>query len=266
MTAKEFRYKLKRVFGAPAYRTMYDGINSDAPAIARAFPTTPMVAGYIDGNFTWSQSDWNLFPHAVHVYITYTASVDSGDVIDCESGDATPDQAAAWVRMRKSKGYYRPTIYCNLDTAPAVRQATGNMILGEDYDMWIAWYNGDPTQFVFSDGRKAVAKQYLSPAGGFYDKSSVYSSTWPTRTDPKPTAKGPYEHIVPAGNTHSLDWIAKQRNMKNYDEIVAVSKTKLNAVNMAVMNAYISLDNTCKNAKIDDATMPTGMRYWTENP
>jgi hypothetical protein len=167
-------------------RLMFDGINSDASAIARNFPGAALVAGYIDGLFQWGQADWNLFPHAVHVQIAISASSNAGDVIDCENGDATPVQAASWVRKRKAAGYYRPTIYCNMSTVQAVRQATGNLILGRDYDIWIADYDGSQSDVY----KGAAAKQYLSEAD--WDFSVVYDSGWPHRTAPKPPAPATY--------------------------------------------------------------------------
>lgn len=248
-------------------RLWYDGVPADAGAIARAFPNTPMIGGYVDGNYAWSSADWSLFPHADHILITAIpgsgASLDA-DVCDCETGDYTPGLAALWAREKRSRGYDRPTIYCNLSTAPSVRVATGTLLLGVDYDLWIADWTGSPHQIVFPDGRKAASTQFSSPRGGFYDESATYDSGWPHRKAPAP--KGPYRHVVPPGNIHSLDWIAKSRNMANYDGIVTLSKANLNAENLAVFNAYLALDQTCKFAKIPDAGMPDGMVYYTENP
>jgi hypothetical protein len=178
-------------------RIMYDGINSLAAGIHNRFPGTEMVAGYIDGNYAWTQAEWNLFPHAVKVQVTVSSSVNAGDVIDCETGDATPAEAAAWVRKRRAVGYYRPTIYCSRSVIPAVRQATGNLVLGRDYDIWVADYTGTPHQ-VTAPGTPAalcVATQYLNTAG--YDESTVYDDGWPHRTAPKPPAQ-PKPPVQPA--------------------------------------------------------------------
>lgn len=249
-------------------RLWYDGIPADAPQIARSFPNTPMIGGYTDGNFAWSSADWALFPRADHIKISAipgSATAMDADVADCETGDYNPASAAAWVREKRQRGYDRPTIYCNLSTCPAVRIATGTLLLGTDYDLWVADWTGSPHQIVFPDGRKAASTQFSSPRGGFYDESATYDSGWPHRKAPDPQASA-YRHVVPPGNTHSLDWVARQRNMANYDEIVTISKSNLNAENLAVLNAYLALDQTCKFAKIPDAGMPDGMVYYTKNP
>lgn len=170
---------------------MYDGINSLAPGIARRFPRTAMVAGYINGNFAWTRADWDLFPHADKVEITVTASADAGDVLDVEPGNAAPDQAADWIRRRKASGYYRPSIYCNLATVPAVRQGTGAYILARDYDIWVADWTGSPHEVTAPGLPRAACSvtQYRNTAD--YDVSVVYDAGWPHRHAPHAPAKAP---------------------------------------------------------------------------
>lgn len=176
-------------------RTMYDGINSLAAGIHQRFPNAAMVAGYIDGRFVWTTAEWNLFPRAVHVQIAVFSSTNAGDVIDCETGDATPAEAAAWVRMRKSAGYYRPTIYCSRSVIPAVRQATGSLILGHDYDIWCADYTGAAHQVNApgSPSATCAATQYQSTAD--YDVSAVYDDGWPHRSPPSNWVFGPVRDL-----------------------------------------------------------------------
>jgi hypothetical protein len=169
---------------------MYDGINSLAAGIRQRFPDAAMVAGYIDGRFVWTQAEWNLFPHALHVLVAVSSSTNAGDVIDCEAGDATPAEAAAWVRMRRAAGYYRPTIYCSRSVIPAVRQATGNLVLGRDYDIWCADYTGQPHQVTApgSPAANCAATQYLNTNA--YDASIVYDDGWPHRSAPAAKPSG----------------------------------------------------------------------------
>lgn len=160
---------------------MYDGINSDAGTIAKEFPDAAMVAGYVNGKFAWTESDWGHFPKAVHVEISVTASADAGDVLDVEADDATPDETEGWIRRRKASGYARPTIYCSRDTIPAVRKGTGEYLLGRDYDIWVADYTGTP-HGVSAPGlphAACVATQYESLQD--YDVSVVYHKGWPHR-------------------------------------------------------------------------------------
>jgi hypothetical protein len=169
---------------------MYDGINSLAAGIARAFPGAAKVAGYVNGRYAWSQAEWALFPHADHVTISVTASANAGDVLDVEQGDATPDQARGWIAMRKAAGLYRPTVYCSLSVVPAVRAATGSYILGRDYDIWVAKYDRSPSEPPAPGLPPArfAAKQYESDAD--WDISAVYDLEWPHRVPPGLPAPG----------------------------------------------------------------------------
>lgn len=163
---------------------MYDGINSLAAGIARAFPDAAKVAGYIDGTYAWSRADWDLFPHADHVTIAVRASTNAGDVLDVERGDASPDQAHGWIAMRKAAGLYRPTVYCSRSVIPAVRAGTGAFILGKDYDIWVADYTGQPHQVAApgSPAATCAATQYESTPG--WDATAVFDQGWPHRVPP----------------------------------------------------------------------------------
>lgn len=173
-------------------RTMYDGINVDAAAIAKLNPQ--MVAGYVNGpRSVWSAAEWNLFPHSVRVQITVTASANAGDVLDVEAGDAVPGQTEGWIRMRKAAGLYRPTIYCSLSAVPAVRTGTGPYILGKDYDLWVADYD-DSLKSVYP---LAAAKQYRNAAE--WDVSVVYDDGWPHRTSGNALPPPPAIPAWPAG-------------------------------------------------------------------
>jgi hypothetical protein len=167
-------------------RFMYDGINALAAGIARQFPKASMIAYYIDGGFAWSQAERDLFPDAEHVQISTSASLKQGDVLDVEPYDATAAQAKAWIEARKAAGLFRPTIYCNLSTVPSVRADTGSLILGTDYDIWVADYDGSPVAPAMPGLPVAsfAAKQYESTTG--YDASAVYDPGWPHRKAPAP--------------------------------------------------------------------------------
>jgi hypothetical protein len=138
------------------------------------------VCGYASGLYAWTDADFNLFPKSVHVYIATEASVDAGDVLDVESGAATPAEAESWIRKRKAAGYYRPTIYCSLATVPAVRTGTGPYKLGVDYDLWVAHWTGKP--HVAYPGAAATQYQSLSWA----DRDVAYDAGWPHRKRPGP--------------------------------------------------------------------------------
>lgn len=198
---------------------MYDGLNSDAPAIARAFPGARKVAGYLNGRYAWSQADWDLFPGADHVTITVTASAGEGDVLDVETGDATPAQAAAWIEMRHAAGLYRPTIYCSLSVVPAIRAATGPLILGRDYDIWVAKFDGSGAEPAVPGlpAARFAAKQYETNPS--WDESVLYDPEWPHRVAahpaPAPAPAGPSGTATGANVAwHPVDGVSVYRIQK----------------------------------------------------
>jgi hypothetical protein len=155
-------------------RTAYDGINTDAETIKKIIKPGDVVMYYIDGRYAWSAAEIALFPHNLHVTITVLGG--NADVADCETGDMTPEQAATWVVKRKAAGYDRPTIYRSLAGMPDIRKATGSLVMGKDWDAFVADYDRVPTQ-VYAG---AAAKQYKNTAG--YDVSEIYDDAWPHRS------------------------------------------------------------------------------------
>ena len=145
-------------------RRMYDSVNP-----ARIPRDAQMVAGYVNGKYKWSATDWALFPHAVHVGIAVRASFNGGEVLDVEIGDATPAEAPGWVQMRRAAGV-DPTVYCNSSTWPTVVRAFDAAGVPAPH-WWIAHYDGNP-----AIPRGAVAKQYQNTAN--WDVSSVVDH-WP---------------------------------------------------------------------------------------
>ncbi len=115
-------------------RTMFDSVTAaNIPYDAQ------IVAGYIDGRYAWKASDWALFPKSVKVKIAVNASTNDGNVLDVEAGNATPEGAVSWVRMRRISGQ-TPTVYCNLSTWQSVKDAFA--AAGENEPLyWLAYWN-----------------------------------------------------------------------------------------------------------------------------
>lgn len=152
-------------------RTMYDSTNPlDIPTTAQ------MVAGYDDGIFLWSTAGWNRFPNAVKVQIAISASHNFGHVLDVENGDATPQQAPGWVRMRMGAGILRPTLYVNRSSWATVAAYCANLPV----DWWVATLDGTKTVVPPPGVISPIAIQWANStiAGGHYDLSIVASS-WP---------------------------------------------------------------------------------------
>jgi hypothetical protein len=234
---------------APQPRLMYDSYDGTGiPGNAR------MVAGYP----WWPQSSWNKFAAVPEILVVTSASENSGDVLDCESGDATPDQCGPWIKMRKAAGYFRPTIYCGASNVAAVRQGTGSYVLGTDYDLWIAEWNGSPA----SAYPGSVAHQYYNQPNQLYDLSSVFDPDWPHRTaggsSPTPPAarKGPFRQV--ASGTLSLHAVAVARKTDSYS-LATLTLDHTNVANKKAFVAYLTKQGY-------DKTMPKGLVFYTDKP
>jgi hypothetical protein len=147
-------------------RLMYDSVTPSA------IPTTAaMVAGYVDGRYAWSAADWARWgTGTVKVRIAVFPSTSDGHVLDCETGDATPDQCPPWVLMRRRAGV-DPTVYCSEAWWPYVINAFKSQGVPEPH-YWVAAYPG-PGPVLYPG---SVAHQHTD-AGG-YDLS-VVADYWP---------------------------------------------------------------------------------------
>jgi hypothetical protein len=145
--------------------TMYDSVTAaDIPASAL------FVAGYVDGRYAWSAADWNRFPNALRLGISVFGN--TADVLDVETGDATPSDAVQWVANARAHGRPYPGVYCNASAWPTVRATFDAHQVAEPW-YWIADY--DNRRDIPSG---AVAKQYINdPAsGGHFDLSVISES------------------------------------------------------------------------------------------
>lgn len=136
--------------------TMYDSVTvSQIPAGAQA------VAGYIGGKFPTFHSLLVDFPHAKHLSIAINAN-EEAECLDIENGDATPEQAPAWVRKQHARGVKRPVIYADVSNMAAVLGAVlGSGIRRDEIRVWAAHYTFVPHIEEGSD-----ATQYTDRALG----------------------------------------------------------------------------------------------------
>ncbi len=142
---------------------MYDGVNPEnIPA------TAGVVAGYVDGPYQWHTDGWDRFPRASHVGICINPAHDTGEVLDVEPGDSTPEHAVNWVKVRREHGV-EPAIYCSKSAWEFVRHAFYEAGIAQPV-YWIAEWNGSP---ALEPGESA--HQYRNTPG--YDLS-VVSDSW----------------------------------------------------------------------------------------
>ena len=145
-------------------RTMYDGV--DPTKLPRG---AQLYAGYDDGRWPDAAAIAAAHPGVPVVRITTDPGDNLGQVLDVESGDATPNQAPAWCARAQL-----PTVYCSRSAWPGVRQAFANAEEPEP-SWWLADYQlSDHPAPPVPPG--AVALQYYS--GPDYDVSTV-SNYWP---------------------------------------------------------------------------------------
>lgn len=150
---------------------MFDSVNASAiPADAS------LVAGYIDGLYRWTPNDWARFPNARYVRIATSAATNAGEVLDVETGDATPDQAVTWTVARRRSGA-DPTVYVD-----SSRWLEASVAFARDHvtapHWWVAAHPGAGR--TIPPG--AVAHQFADL--GRYDLS-VVADYWPG-VDPIP--------------------------------------------------------------------------------
>jgi hypothetical protein len=169
-------------------RTFFDTVTTaDYPR------KTKNALAYYDGHYANIVAVHKRFPKATVVTVTVLGTP-GAHMADCETGDLSPTQAAAWAHGEHSKGR-TVTIYANESTMPAVKAAIDKTGLRPSLDvlLFLAKYDGDPT---IPPGY--VGKQYQSPDGtgrGFisahYDVSSVLDYWRGVDKPPKPPKRTP---------------------------------------------------------------------------
>lgn len=106
-----------------------------------------------------------------------TIAVNTGGVarlLDVEPGDATPAQAGGWVRAMVDRHIYRPGIYANASTMPAVEQSLAGWHLARSqYVLMVAAWDGNPaipSGFDAKQWKSIPALDWDSFAASFFAK------------------------------------------------------------------------------------------------
>ncbi len=124
------------------------------------------VAGYADGLYQWNSAGWARFqPPIISLSIVINAA-NIGDILDVETGAASPADCPGWSDRFNRPGRRAPTFYVNRSNWSAVLAALN----GRPADFWIATLDG--TQSVPG----AVAVQYRDFGG--YDESVILDLSW----------------------------------------------------------------------------------------
>lgn len=134
----------------PAPRAPSCPANSEPVAIfdsivpGRLPPTSPVVAGYVDGSWPTYAHLATSFRQATVLSIA-TDPANRAMILDVEKGDATPREAVAWVREGHRLGVKRPCLYMSLGAVATFDdQADMEGITRGEYRLWTAHWTGKP--------------------------------------------------------------------------------------------------------------------------
>jgi hypothetical protein len=132
-----------------------------------------LVAGYVDGIYAWTEADWLLHRSSTLVGIAVNPLSNAGQVLDVETGDATPAESVDWVLLRRTNGQ-DPTVYVQASRVQEIVDAFAARGVDRPH-FWVAAWDGSETLYSYS-----AAHQYANPTltGAHYDLSVVVDS-WP---------------------------------------------------------------------------------------
>lgn len=117
--------------------TFYDSVDA-----SRLPSNTHAMAGYVDGRWPSLAGMRRRFPRALWVSIAVRSSSDAM-VLDVESGDATPEEAAGWAARQHRRGIPRPCLYISLARVPELERALRlHQIPRSTVRLWTAHYTG----------------------------------------------------------------------------------------------------------------------------
>ena len=111
---------------------MFDAIDASALPSGSGYA----YAGYVDGEWPTYEAVKARFP-GTSVLSIAVSSADDADCLDIETGDATPDSAAAWVLRQVQRKAWRPCLYASVSVMPAV--IAGLRAAGTDPAMLRLW-------------------------------------------------------------------------------------------------------------------------------
>ena len=212
---------------------------------------TDIVAPYVNGLFASTEQQVRArFPHIPVAWIDVNGTHPAADVLDVETGDATPAGAVLWVKAKRAlqlgatHTLYPPVLYCNRATLTPLfnaMHAAGYRVV-QDFRLWVATLDGT-THLADMTGVTAVQARGEAQTGGHYDESVVYDPAW--LAPPAPPPAGPVRHV--ADGTKSLAEIAATRNT-TASHLLEVSA-----------GAYTTGDK----ATLVTAKLPAGVVYYT---
>lgn len=173
---------------SPAHTVMHDAIHANIDTLPKGFQNAGYTTG--SGEIRWTEADFAAHPVAVRICQDSTASDTTADVLDVESGAATPAEAPGWARqaagnylIAKRKGQRSPLVYMSASNVTNVVNALIAGGIKSGIGLWIANFNLSQSEALamLNDGSGPFpvrGVQYTdNPPHGTYD-TSVMSSAW----------------------------------------------------------------------------------------
>lgn len=159
-------------------------------------------AGYTTGtpDIQWTPEDWAAHPGAVRIDQDAAESDATADVLDVETGAATPASAPEWTRRAliardasSRLGQRWPCIYASLNNVPAVAEAIATNPSGGLPVLWVAHWGitmDDAAKLIGTSmsGLSVVGVQFANR--GAFD-SDVFDSAWLAAVSDGPTINPP---------------------------------------------------------------------------
>jgi hypothetical protein len=121
------------------------GVMFDSVTLSEIPRNAPAVAGYTTGLYPTYHDVVKDFPKAKHLSIAISA-VEKARCLDIEVGDATPDQAPAWLeRELAAKPNAKPVGYASVSAWPGIKALIDRAgIARHQYVIWTAHYTNRP--------------------------------------------------------------------------------------------------------------------------
>ncbi|MFI5038676.1 MAG: hypothetical protein ACHQCG_01935 [Solirubrobacterales bacterium] len=205
------------------------------------------VAGYVGGHWPTYARLVQDHPQAHHLSIAVNAHEDA-QCLDVEAGDATPDEAPAWVRRQQGRGVQRPVVYASLSAMEAVLAALERAgIDRSQVRLWTAHYTGHEHLCTAACGFgfrwTADATQWTDRALKRNLDESVCSDSFfgppPSPPDPHHYAsypEGPFAWRNPT--TGDIEGLNERAIVKEYDHRRV--HPQMNAQRLNELRAYIT--------------------------
>lgn len=156
-------------------------LDSVVPASLTIDRTYQGVLAYRDGSFRWPVAQVKRFHDAgklIYPISVRGANPHLAQVVDCEAGDLSVDQAADWAG-RRNELHHDATIYASLDTIWDGSHTLLDALANEPCWLWVAWWTGAPEMpgLTLPPHIRIGALQYANFS--LWDVSAIVSREWP---------------------------------------------------------------------------------------